>query len=188
MKWLPILALLVNIDSYGQQVIELCPDEVNTFTYWSTSNVNGTWVWTLNNDTISTDHQVTITWDSVGVFDIIVQFYNGCTYIPEDYIVYVLECLRSAIYFPNTFTPNGDGINDSWRPVSIGIEDIKWWIFDRWGLEIYKADDINDSWDGCMGPASDRRPCQSDVYVWLCQWKEIKGTEKKRVGRVTIAR
>jgi gliding motility-associated-like protein len=188
MRWLPIVLLLVIGEARGQQVIELCPDELNTFTYWATSNTAGTWVWTLNNDTISLDHQVTITWDSVGIFDIIVQFYNGCAYIPEDYIVYVLECLRTAMYFPNTFTPNGDGINDYWKPVGIGTDDLRWWIFDRWGLEIYKAEGFDDSWDGCMDYKGGRRPCQADVYIWLCQWKEVSGTEKKRVGRVTIAR
>lgn len=180
--------LLITLSSYGQQVIRLCPDERNTFTYWSTSNTAGEWVWLMDDDTLSEDYFVTITWDSLGVFDIVVRFYNGCDEIPRTYVVYVLECLRSAMYFPNAFTPNGDGVNDSWKPIGIGVDRIRWWIFDRWGLEIYKADDESDVWDGCMDYKGDRRPCQADVYVWLADWVDVLGTSHNRTGRVTIAR
>lgn len=148
----------------------------------------GLWVWILNNDTLSETNSVTITWDSVGTYDIVVNFYDGCFVLPETYRVYVLECLQSAIYFPNTFTPNGDGINDYWYPQGIGIEDIEWWIFDRWGLEIYHAQGFNDRWDGCMWHDGKRNPCQADVYVWLVRWKDKKRFGNQRTGRVTIAR
>ena len=174
----------------SQQVVTLCPDDRTTFTYYTSSNSNGSWVWTINDDTLSETNSVTITWDSVGTYDIIVNFYNSCSIIPETYRVYVLECLQSAIYFANAFSPNNDGINDSWRPIGFGIHKIEWYIFDRWGLQIYEAHGIEpeDGWDGCMWRDGKRNPVQADVYVWLANWEDAKGKFGSRTGRVTIVR
>lgn len=185
-----LLLFLISFTVRSQQVVTLCPDENTTFTYYSHSNTNGIWIWTVNNDTLSESNSVTITWDSVGTYEIIVNFYNECHLVPETYRVYVLECLQSAIYFANAFTPNGDGKNDSWRPIGFGIAEIKWYIFDRWGLQIYEANGIEetDAWDGCMPHKGERNPVQADVYVWLANWKDVKGKFGSRTGRVTIVR
>lgn len=185
-----ILLLLLSLSTKSQQTVTLCPDERTTFTYYSYSAFDGTWIWTMHDDTISETNNVTITWDSVGTYDIIVNFYNGCVLVPETYRIYVLECLRSAIYFPNAFTPNGDGINDGWRPVGFGLKEINWYIFDRWGLQIYEAHGIEkeDAWDGCMWHDGKRSPVQADVYVWLANWKDAKDKFGSRTGRVTIVR
>ncbi|MEM9052178.1 MAG: PKD domain-containing protein [Bacteroidota bacterium] len=51
------------------------------------------------------------------------------------------------IYIPNAFTPDGDGINDLFRPVMTGVVDFKMWIFDRWGAEIFFTEDPR-GWSG----------------------------------------
>lgn len=182
-----IWLLLLSLSTKSQQVVTLCPDEQVTFTYYSYASTDGTWIWTLNSDTLSETNSVTITWDSVGTYNILVNFTNGCS-LTEQYIVYVLECLQSALYFPNTFTPNGDGKNDSWRPIGFGIKEIEWYIFDRWGLQIYEAHSVEDAWDGCMPHKGERNPVQADVYVWLVRWYDVKGNFDSRTGRVTIVR
>ena len=186
MRWL--LALLMPLAVSGQQVVQLCPDSDLTFTYYCTSDYSGLWVWTVNGDSISDDYFVTITWDSVGTYEIVAQYDNGCAVIPREYIVNVLACLQQAIYFPNSFSPNGDGINDYWKPEFIGVDDIRWYIFDRWGLQLYAAHGKEDRWDGCMWHDGQRRPCQADVYVWLAEWYYFKGGWQSKTGRVTIAR
>jgi PKD repeat protein len=39
-----------------------------------------------------------------------------------------------AIYFPNAFTPNDDGVNEQFKPLAVGVAEFKMLIFDRWGL------------------------------------------------------
>lgn len=181
-----IWLLLLSLSTKSQQIVTLCPDDRTTFTYYSYASTDGIWIWTLNSDTLSNTNNVTITWNVVGNYNIIVNFSNGCE-VSEVYTVYVLEC-QAGLYFPNAFTPNGDGINDGWKPIGFGIKEIKWYIFDRWGLQIYEADDVEDVWDGCMWHEGKRRPCQADVYVWLCRWIDVQGKSESRTGRVTIAR
>jgi gliding motility-associated-like protein len=182
LKAVSILLILLSFTSRAQQVVQLCPGE-ETFTYYSSSYYYGSWEWMLDNQNISNSNSVTITWDSIGTYTLIVRFNSGCQ-TERSYSIEVIDC---PVYFPNTFTPNGDGLNDSWKPY-INSDQIRWYIYDRWGLEIYTADDKEDSWDGCMDYNGERRPCQSDVYIWLAEWKYLKGGWQSKTGRVTIAR
>lgn len=51
-------------------------------------------------------------------------------------------------YAPNTFTPNGDQLNDSFGPSIVGHETFEMFIFDRWGKQVFHSTDMNDKWDG----------------------------------------
>ena len=72
---------------------------------------------------------------------------------------------------PNTFTPNGDGINDTYFPSGKGISLIKrFTIYNRWGEKIYEAvnmlpNNATSGWDGTYkGEAL--RP---DVFVYMVE-------------------
>lgn len=56
------------------------------------------------------------------------------------------------IYIPNSFTPNGDGLNDLFKPVlsNIDVEDYRLEIFDRWGQKVFETNEVNQGWDGSM--------------------------------------
>jgi gliding motility-associated-like protein len=61
----------------------------------------------------------------------------------------VPEVPVSHLYIPNTFTPNGDGVNDNFRIFGYGKcgeTDLK--IYNRWGLLMYQTKNLADSWDG----------------------------------------
>ncbi len=52
------------------------------------------------------------------------------------------------IYVPNTFTPNGDGINDYFFVQGEAIHSFKIQIFNRWGDLIFESNDVANGWDG----------------------------------------
>ncbi len=54
------------------------------------------------------------------------------------------------LWLPNAFTPNGDGRNDVLRVKgSLGAySDFKFFVFNRWGVNVFLSDDINKGWDG----------------------------------------
>ena len=52
------------------------------------------------------------------------------------------------LWIPDTFTPNDDGVNDSFKPYGVGIKEYKIQIFSRWGELIFFSEDINSGWDG----------------------------------------
>ena len=51
-------------------------------------------------------------------------------------------------FLPNTFTPNGDGLNDVLLASECSIISFNLLIFDRWGGKIFESNDINMGWDG----------------------------------------
>ena len=87
---------------------------------------------------------------------------------------------------PNAFTPNGNGINDVWRPqgVKIDPDEYELYIYDRWGKEIFSTRDINHGWDGTLNG----NPVQEDVYSWIIKLKELNGKKHIYTGHITLYR
>lgn len=185
-KVFSIALSLLCLSSYSQQTVELCENYRNTFTYYSASNSVGTWFWTVGSDTVSHSNSVTITWDTPGNYEIVARFESGCPINPRIYWVHVIECAESAIYFPNAFTPNADGTNDRWGPVGVGIIKIKWTVFDRWGLEIYSSESMQDMWDGSF--RGGEYYVQNDVYIYRAEWVGKDGSSDIEVGHIVLIR
>ncbi|MFI5149449.1 MAG: PKD domain-containing protein, partial [Bacteroidia bacterium] len=71
-----------------------------------------------------------------------------------------------TFYAPNSFTPNHDGLNDTWTPKGIGIDPKNYhlMIYDRWGNQIWETKTWGEAWDGKANGGSD--VAQIDTYVW----------------------
>jgi gliding motility-associated-like protein len=121
------------------------------------------------------------------------------TYTVWQYIINHLGCEDSisgevtikgdfAIFAPSAFTPNGDGINETFFPKGFGIDlqNFKLYIYNRWGDVIYKTDNINKPWDGRSNAG--KEISQIGVYVWMIIAFDIDGNEHQFVGKVTLLR
>ncbi len=92
----------------------------------------------------------------------------------------------NIIYFPNVFTPNGDGVNDVFRPFRTeGINQYLIIIYDRWGMEQFRSEDTNKHWDGTV---NGRGEAQAGTYFWYAKYKSIAGVETVRTGSVSLIR
>lgn len=93
-----------------------------------------------------------------------------------------------VIYIPNTFTPNGDGKNDFFMPLGLGInsENYEFLIFDRWGSLIFKSTDPINGWDGRANNGD--QVAQQDTYVWKLSTADIFGKKHRYAGHVNLIR
>jgi gliding motility-associated-like protein len=91
-----------------------------------------------------------------------------------------------SFYIPNAFTPNDDGINDTFNGKGIGIKTYEMTIFDRWGNLIFFTDDINKPWDGKANHGADI--AQRDVYVWKVKLTDVFDNVHRYIGSVTLVR
>lgn len=86
------------------------------------------------------------------------------------------------VYIPNAFTPNDDGINDTFLVMGMFIIDFEMNIFDRWGNLIYKTNSIDKPWNGKANNGN--QPAQTDVYIYSI--KIIDFQSKKHIYRGTV--
>lgn len=92
---------------------------------------------------------------------------NNCT-AGKNLTVTVLK----NIYFPNSFTPNGDGKNDILRiPPGTFFNLDMFVVYDRYGAEIFKTSDINMGWDGTNKGITSPQ----GSYIYLIKGTGLKG-------------
>lgn len=91
-----------------------------------------------------------------------------------------------SFYVPNAFSPNNDGKNDGFTGYGIGIERAEFFIFDRWGKMIYKADALSKPWDGTYWNSGE--PCPEGTYVYLFQVHHGDPVPTEYKGRVSLVR
>jgi gliding motility-associated-like protein len=91
-----------------------------------------------------------------------------------------------ALFIPNSFTPNGDGLNDNFIPKGFGIslEGYSFIIFNRWGEIVFKTNNVLDSWDGSYNGEF----LPSGVYVWRADFQDLNGKDYRRTGQLNILR
>jgi len=110
--------------------------------------------------------------------------YLGCT----DVVTKPVKIDEWIIFFiPNIFTPDGDALNQSFKPVFYsGVDpfDYHMQIFNRYGEIIWESFDFTKGWDGTYG---DRGLIQDGTYVWAIEFGEKASDKKhKHHGHVTI--
>ena len=92
------------------------------------------------------------------------------------------------VYVPNAFTPDGNGQNESFRPVSVGLDpdQYEFLVFDRWGQVLFRTTDPEEAWDGNYASGS---PVPQGVYVWRLIAKDLYSPNRvERIGHVTLVR
>ena len=87
---------------------------------------------------------------------------------------------------PNTFSPDGDGINDTFSGKGVFIKEFKMTIFDRWGNIIFVSDDINKPWDGKANKGNEI--VLADVYIYSIIAIDFKNQRHNYKGIVTLLR
>lgn len=102
---------------------------------------------------------------------------GGCT-ASQSVHVHVLEYLG----IPNTFTPNGDHINDIWQISGLDrYPDADVRVYNRWGTTVYTSNGYNDPWDGQFNGAE----LPAATYYYIISSSVLA---KPLTGAVTILR
>ncbi len=101
----------------------------------------------------------------------------------------VLTDCGSDLWCPTAFTPNGDGLNDSFNMQCQGFlssYEIK--IYDRWGQQIFESHDLKTSWDGTYKGI----PCPIALYIYSINYSIVKEPNEviriEKRGTVTLLR
>jgi len=130
-------------------------------------------------------HSISVRKEDEYWFDITDEY--GCT--KKDTIFVIMNSEVSPdVWFPNTFTPNGDGINDVFSPVGFGIENYEMTIFNRWGDKVFYTDNPNNAWDGKV--QGKKEILQDGTYIYKVTYKNecTSSAIISKIGHVSLVK
>lgn len=110
---------------------------------------------------------------------------NGCS-LEQSYSIAPINPEEYGCYFPNAFTPDGDGTNESWCPVVGDATDFEVRIFDRWGTLIYTLDADHPCWIGNILDGKYYVP--AGTYSYSGEVTTCPGQNLPVGGHVTVVR
>lgn len=149
------------------------------------SNGATMWDWDLGDNETSIVQNPYHIYPDTGTFTITQIAINsfGCTdTVSHD--IYIQG--ETTVFIPNAFTPNNNGLNDVFAPKLVGVLEFKMFIFDRWGNEIFKTEDMNEGWNGRVRNSGEI--VQQDVYVYKIFTKDLFRNDHAYIGTVTIVK
>ncbi len=79
-----------------------------------------------------------------------------------------------SIFFPNAFTPNGDGTNDIFKGVGAFIAKIEFTVLNSWGEVLYYTENYNEGWNG-RTPQGEIAP--EGTYVYIADVTDYEGNQ-----------
>ena len=154
-------------------VLDTDPYEIPFSLEWSTEGMSG-----LTNNAAGGQHFVVATnaCGSVEVMAEVEEEYCGCN-----------------LWIPNTFTPDGDGLNDGFQIVSSCQWDaFSFRVFNRWGEQVWSTFDQDRPWDGGADDLGEGKHYLPDgVYTYVVRWEyRDRGVffKDQKVGHVLLVR
>lgn len=93
--------------------------------------------------------------------------------------------IKPDLYVPNAFTPNGDGNNDIFKPIPIGMKSVDIFrVYNRWGQMLYSGTGNGAGWDGTFGGKGQ----ETATYVWYAEGVDYLNNRIKKKGTVILIR
>lgn len=107
---------------------------------------------------------------------------KGCT-AKDDINITVF--VKADLYVPNAFSPNADGKNDIFKPIPIGIKEIKYFaIYNRYGELVFKTTVQGAGWDGKVKGIRQN----TGAFVWMAEAVDFKGNVITKKGTVVLVK
>lgn len=147
---------------------------------------NGTFFWDLGDGTTSTQATPAHTYAEPGIYPVVFTITsNGCSASDSLIIVVDSPFEDSGISVPNVFSPNGDGMNDTWGVIGTGLISLDAVVYNRWGQEVAKLSNPAQVWDGRTGAGE---VASEGTYYYILKAQGADGQRYEFTGSLTLLR
>ena len=193
----------------GTQSYTLCAGD--SLLLGDTVNLPMRYQWSLNGVVVDTTKNITVASSgtssatstssgttSVSSINYVLQTTHCTTQTQTITIVIDYGCNKTlvteALEVPNVFTPNGDGVNDTWQFTlpknwTLSGAEVNFRIYNRWGNIEYVTSSISNlkliTWDGHTTSGIE---CSAGMYFYVLEYKEANGDVKKKNGYISLMR
>ncbi|MBL4755790.1 MAG: choice-of-anchor L domain-containing protein [Flavobacteriales bacterium] len=105
--------------------------------------------------------------------------------VARDSVLIEVDC-EYVFHVPNTFTPNGDGLNDLFNAKWKGLKTYSMVIYNRWGDVLFKTSDPLEGWNGIANDG--KKVAEQEVYVYVFETTDFLDLPHFYVGKITIVK
>ncbi len=143
------------------------------------------WYWELGDGSISQDAIPIHDYELPGEYKIKLIIENNYECIDTvSHTIFISD--MSSWYIPSSFTPNGDGKNDEFLPVTHNMEtkQFEFNVYDKWGNLVFHSTDVTSPWDGRSFKNQNMLP--TGVYTWQMNIIYESGVELNKQGFINL--
>ncbi|MBL7802535.1 MAG: gliding motility-associated C-terminal domain-containing protein [Saprospiraceae bacterium] len=163
----------------------ICPGRCITLSASVTGNPDD-YIWVFDGaqpDTVAGLSPPEVCFDTAGIYSLRL-YLIGCGFNEQ-----TLEVSARPFRIPDAFSPDGDQINDTFRPLlDCPDGEYSFEIYNRWGEKIFATNDPNAGWDGTQNNVA----APVDVYVWVLRFGTLQNggqaLRQSEHGQVTLLR
>ncbi len=103
---------------------------------------------------------------------------------PSIYSTSNVDCIEKErkVFIPNSFSPNGDGINDRFKVRGQAIQDYQIKIYNRWGTQVYSGNQLKEGWDGRYKG----QPVEEGTFIYIITVEGPSEFPKTYHGNLTV--
>ena len=158
--------------------------EFNNYTV-DTTDVSFKYRWDYGNGQVSNQEEAIFPrYDVPGTYEVSLKTVSDMSGCVNEHIEYAYID-RYYFYAPNAFTPNGDDVNDSFRPIVTGTKSYELFVYDGFGKVVFNTSELTDEWDGTYKG----KPAAEGVYIFkVVMVKEADVVVFSEQGTVTLLR
>jgi gliding motility-associated-like protein len=143
--------------------------------------------WHLENDIFTNEIEPIHTFDISDGQNELVQLiaFSGVSCSDTAYLIIEVKEME-ILYVPNSFTPNGDELNQSFKPIinsGVNPQHYTLQIYNRWGQLLFESKDYEIGWDGTFGNLG---LVKSDIYTWKIVLRTTSEEQKIYTGNVNL--
>jgi gliding motility-associated-like protein len=91
---------------------------------------------------------------------------------------------KPDLFVPSAFTPNGDMLNDVFKPIPISIKELTFAVYNRYGNKLIETPEQNKGWDGTFNGT--KQP--AGTYVWYAEAVTLYDEKIFKKGTVVLIR
>jgi gliding motility-associated-like protein len=143
------------------------------------------WEWTFGDGNKSNEKDPVHKYAKAGTYEVTLTGFDlfGCSSVERNQVL--VSSPQPFLIVPSAFTPNGDGLNDTFIPVFKSLNSFSMEVFNTWGERIFYANSLETKgWDGThKGQFS-----APGNYLYKITYTTLEGLTSIRTGGVTLIR
>jgi gliding motility-associated-like protein len=150
------------------------------FDFFCRKNIN--WQWNFGDGSFGSEQNPVHKYAGTGPYTVTLKVSNDSPAFQQSLSILPPDSCLKNIFVPNSFTPNGDNMNDFAYLRTINSKKILFRIYNRWGEEVFRTENLHDGWDGTYKGEK----LTPQVFVFQADVTFFDDSQEIKKGNITL--